>query len=381
MPLNVLIIPDKFKGTLTAGEAAGTMARGWRKARPEDSLELMPLGDGGDGFGEVMSQLIGASARQVETVDAAHRPCRARWWWAPRTRTAVIESAAVIGLAMLPPKKFHPYDLDSFGLGAVLGAASRLGARRCIVGIGGSATNDGGFGLARALGWEFLDRNGAPLTKWTAIPALAAFRQPRRRRWFEDLVVAVDVANPLLGARGATRIYGPQKGLRPQDFAVAEKCLGRLARVIERELGRDLARVPGAGAAGGLGFGLLAFAGARLKQGFELFSRHADLERRLRWAELVLTGEGAIDGSTLMGKGVGRVAQRCQALGIPCVGLAGMVEVGGAKKRIFSQVHALTGLTGMKQAQTKAGFWLERLAEKAGRGWSGHERARRARKD
>ena len=312
MPLRVLIIPDKFKGTLTAHAAAEAIARGWRKARAQDSLELLPMSDGGDGFGEVTSALLQARSQRVKTVDAAHRPCVARWWWEPRTRTAIIESAAVIGLAMLPPKRFHPFQLDTLGLGAVVRAAAKKGATRCLMGIGGSATNDGGFGLARALGWEFLDRNGQLIEHWTGLHRLQRIRAPRRRRWFARRLVATDVQNPLLGPRGATRVYGPQKGLRPQDFALAERCLGRLARVVREQFGRDFAREPGAGAAGGLGFGLLAFLGAELKPGFDLFARQAALERHLRAADLVITGEGAIDRSTLMGKGVGQIARRCR---------------------------------------------------------------------
>src|SRR5436190_22803451 len=136
------------------------MARGWRVSRPKDELELLPMSDGGDGFGEVMSALLGAVPQRVKTCDAAHRPCNARWWWEPRTRTALVETAQVIGLAMLPPGKFHPFDLDTYGVGAVLRATVEKGARRCLVGLGGSATNDGGFGLARSWGWRFLTKEG-----------------------------------------------------------------------------------------------------------------------------------------------------------------------------------------------------------------------------
>ena len=159
MPLRVLIIPDKFKGTLTAHAAAAAIARGWRKARALDVLDLLPMSDGGDGFGEVTSALLHAKGYRVKAVDAAHRPCTAKWWWEPGSRTAIIESAAIIGLAMLPPKRFHPFQLDTLGLGAAVRAAARKGARRYLIGIGGSATNDGGFGLARSLGWQFLGRN------------------------------------------------------------------------------------------------------------------------------------------------------------------------------------------------------------------------------
>jgi glycerate 2-kinase len=364
MALNVLIIPDKFKGTLTAPAAAEAIARGWRKARTGDLLSLLPMSDGGDGFGEVTSALLKARIQHVKTVDAAHRRCVARWWWEPSTRTAIIESAAVIGLAMLPPKRFHPFQLDTLGLGAVVRAAAKRGATRCLMGVGGSATNDGGFGLARALGWVFLDRQGEVIEGWTGLSQLVRIRPPQRRRWFKRTVVATDVRNRLLGGKGATRIYGPQKGLRPQDFALAERCLSRLARVAQAQLGRDFAREPGAGAAGGLGFGLLAFLGAELQPGFDLFARQAALERRLRTADLVVTGEGAIDRSTLMGKGVGRIARRCRQLKIPCIALAGRVSASPGRRAFFTQAHTLTELTTLAQAKARPAYWLERLAQR-----------------
>jgi glycerate kinase len=363
MALKVLIIPDKFKGTLTAPAAAEAIARGWRRARPGDLMSLLPMSDGGDGFGEVTSALLKATVQRVKTVDAAHRPCVARWWWEPATRTAIIESAAVIGLAMLPPKRFRPFRLDTSGLGAVVRAAAKRGATRCLMGVGGSATNDGGFGLARALGWVFLDGQGEVIEGWTGLSQLARIRPTQRRRWFTSFVVATDVQNRLLGAKGATRVYGPQKGLRPQDFALAERCLRRLARVAKAQLGCDFAREPGAGAAGGLGFGLLAFLGAELQPGFDLFARQATLERRLRMADLVVTGEGAIDVSTLMGKGVGQIARRCRQLKIPCIALAGMVSASSGRRAFFTQAHALTELTTVAQAKARPAYWLERLAQ------------------
>ena len=266
MPLKVLIAPDKFKGTLSAGEAAAAIARGWRNVRPADKLDLLPISDGGDGFGEVISALLRAKPHTVKTEDAAHRLCETTWGWEAKTKTAIIESATVIGLAMLPPGKFHPFELDTFGLGAVLRAAQAKGAKGILVGIGGSATNDGGFGLARALGWKFVDKLGHPVERWTELHRLSCVHSSELRP-FENVTVAVDVQNPLLGPRGATRVYGPQKGLRPDDFDLAERCLGQLASVMAREFKRDFAQAPGAGAAGGLGFGLLAFLGARLEIG------------------------------------------------------------------------------------------------------------------
>ena len=365
MALHILIIPDKFKGTLTARAAAKAIALGWREARPEDSLDLLPMSDGGDGFGDVTSALLQAKSQRVRTVDAAHRPCLARWWWEPRTKTAIIESAAVIGLAMLPRKRFHPFQLDTQGLCAVMRAALKAGATRCLMGLGGSATNDGGFGLAQALGWQFLDGDGRLIEHWQDLHLLQSIRAPQQRRWFARCLAATDVQNPLLGPQGATRVYGPQKGLRPRDFALAERCLKRLAQVVKQQFGRDFAREPGAGAAGGLGFGLLAFLRARLQPGFDLFAQQEALERRLRAADLVITGEGMIDRSTLMGKGVGRIAERCQRLNIPCIGLAGMVSANRNTAESFNQIHALTELTTLAQAKARPAYWLGRLARRA----------------
>lgn len=375
MPLRVLILPDKFKGTLTAMQAAAAVARGWRRARPRDRLDLLPMSDGGDGFGEILSDLIGATAQPLTSVDAAHRSCRVRWWWERRSRTAIVESAKVIGLAMLPPGRYHPFELDTFGLGKVLLAAVKRGCRRLIVGVGGSATNDGGFGLARALGWRFLDEHRHEIERWTDLRRLQLVVAPQGRRTISgsplrqtSVTVAVDVRNRLLGKHGCARVYGPQKGLRPEDWPLAEACLRRLALVVKRQCGTDFAAIPGAGAAGGLGFGLMAFAGAKVESGTELFARHARLAERLRNTDLVITGEGALDRSTLMGKGVGEVARQCQAREVPCIGLAGVIHDAPPLRKRFAQVHSLTpGLTTPDQARARAGYWLSRLAARVAR--------------
>ncbi|MGH7972494.1 MAG: glycerate kinase family protein [Limisphaerales bacterium] len=352
-------MPDKFKGTLPAAAAAEAIARGWHHGRPEDELELLPMTDGGDGFGEVMSRLLGGRPRQFGVLDAARRPRRARWWWASGQELAILESAEIIGLAILPPKRFHPFDLDTFGLGCALRAFSGLPG--CILGLGGSATNDAGFGVARALGWEFLDRFGNPLVSWIDLHRLKEIRAPKRRKPLKNLILAVDVNNPLLGSNGATRIYGPQKGLRPRDVPQAERCLAQLARVVQAQLGDDCARVPGAGAAGGLGFGLAAFGGAKLKGGFELFARYARLQLRIGAADLVITGEGALDRSSLMGKGVGRVAEWCQKLHMPCFALAGNVSPEMKTMGGFARMHGLADFVGLRAAQSQPAEALERL--------------------
>jgi glycerate kinase len=368
--MRVLIIPDKFKGTLTAQQAAAAIAAGWRRARPHDHLDLLPMSDGGDGFGEVLAALLGARPQTVRTVDAAHRPVRATWWWDAKTRTAIIESARIIGLAMVPHGRFHPFELDTFGLGAVLLAAAKKGARHCLVGIGGSATNDGGFGLARALGWRFLAAAGESIESWSELHRLKTIHAPKRRRLFAELLIAVDVQNKLLGAHGCSRVYGPQKGLRPDDFPIAERNLRRLATVVARHARRSVATEPGAGAAGGLGFGLRAFVGGRFTPGFDLFARLAKLQHRMRSADLIITAEGCIDRSSLMGKGVGEVARRCRQLKLPCVGIGGVVNDRSRLLNLFTHVHALApDCASPDEAREHAAFWLAHVARRVAGDW------------
>lgn len=365
--VRVLIAPDKFKGTLTARAVATAIARGWRRSRPQDELVVLPISDGGDGFGSVMAALTGARSVTTKTVNAAGQRCSVRWWWDAAGKIAIIESARVIGLAMLPPGRFHPFQLDTHGLAAVLRAAAKRGARRCVVGIGGSATNDGGFGLARGLGWKFFDGSGGEILCWTELTRLACIGRPSVRAWPKQVIVAVDVQNRLLGAGGCTRVYGPQKGLRPRDFPKAEAALRRLASVVSRQFGIDVANQCGAGAAGGLGFGLVAFAGAKLTPGFELVANEAKLDAQLRRADLVITGEGRLDRSTLMGKGVGELAARCRSRGVDCIALGGDVADREALAGKFSCVGALTDLTSPDRAQAEAKLWLERLAQRTAR--------------
>ena len=326
MALRILIVPDKFKGTLTAPDAAAAIARGWAEARPQDSLELVPMSDGGEGFGELLGALLGAKRRICETTDAAGRSCRAEWWAAPESGTAIFETAQVNGLARLPPGKYQPFQLDTFGIGAVLREIEKSGARRLILGLGGSATNDGGFGLARALGWVFRDGAGTEIRSWTDLDRLATAEPPARILGFAQIIVAVDVANPLLGPTGATRVYGPQKGLRPEDLAQAEGCLARLAATLRPQLGPAAEQEPGAGAAGGLGYGLKAFAGGKFRPGAAIFAELAGLEQKIRQADWVITGEGALDEQSRMGKGTGFVAEMAARAGKRCLCLAGRIE-------------------------------------------------------
>lgn len=370
MVKRVLIAPDKFKGTLSANAAAEAIARGWKKSRPKDVLTLLPMSDGGDGFGEVMGRVLGAEKQFVETVDAAHQPIEAAWWWEAKSRTAVVEAALVNGLAMLPYRKFHPFQLDTFGLARVLQSVARVRANECIVGIGGSATNDAGFGLARALGWKFLPAKDCPtcapgqstLDEWWQLGMLGRIEQPAFPLKLK-ITVAVDVKNPLLGSNGCTRIYGPQKGLDESDFPLAEKALEQLAKIYKIQFGKDFSKIPGAGAAGGLGFGLMAFANAKLANGFELFAQHSNLLKQIRESDLVITGEGAIDKQTFMGKGVGQLAALCKKNRVRCIALGGVADV-PAKQKLFASISALTEITTADKAKKNAARYLTALAEK-----------------
>jgi glycerate kinase len=318
------------------------------------------MSDGGDGFGEVIGDLLHAEVRTTKTVDAAHRTLVSEWWWEAKSRTAIVEAARVNGLAQLPNGKYHPFELDTYGLGEVLRDASKAGAERCIMGIGGSATNDGGFGVARAMGWEFFNAKSALIDRWTDLHTLSLIKIPGRDRWFNEFQVAVDVNNPLLGERGCTRVYGPQKGLNEAEFEFAERCLFNLSSIAQQELHTDTANDPGAGAAGGLGFGLRTFLGAALVPGFELFAKVADL---------VLTGEGAIDRQTAMGKGVGELAALARKLGKPCIAVAGIVTEMEQNRELFTKTLALTSFTTHDEARREAAKWVGQAAKRAAESW------------
>lgn len=370
MTRRILIVPDKFKGSLSAVEAAGAIARGWAAACPDDTLALLPMSDGGDGFGPVMAGALGLEEQLVEVVDAAGQARRAALWFDSGSCQAVVETAQSNGLALLPGGQFHPFDLETIGVGHLLLAAGQAGAVHCLTGIGGSATNDGGFGMARTLGWVFRDESGREIGQWTELDGLAAIETPPSRAW-PSVTVASDVQNPLLGVDGATRIYGPQKGMRPEDFAKAEACLGCLAKVAADTLGCDFSLTPGAGAAGGLGFGLMAFAGATIETGFEVFAKATGLETKIGEVDFVVTAEGSIDEQTRMGKGTGQLAALCRRLGKPCIGLAGQLSLGQAEldpgKRLFRRLAAIVPeLASESEAMTNAASHLECLAKREG---------------
>ena len=355
--MRVLIAPDKFKGTLGAAAVASAMKRGWQNVRPNDLIDVLPMSDGGDGFGELLGRALKAKLHSVKTVNAAGHPVKASIFQAEKT--VIIEGASSNGLALLPPGKFHPFDLDTAGVAVFLRAAESLGPQTCFVGVGGSSTNDGGFGMAQALGYGFFDRRNKQIVKWLDLSRLHRITAPEEPLKL-PITLAVDVQNPLLGPEGCTRVYGPQKGLRPGEFAKAEKALQRLAEVSAATFKKDFSVVPGAGAAGGLGFGLLCFAGAKPASGFEVFSKYSGLSKKVRDADLVLTGEGSLDSQSLMGKGLGELAALCRKHKKQCIGIAGKVEAHASTA--FHDTVGLLDLTGIEEARSSTAKWISKAA-------------------
>lgn len=324
---SVLIACDKFKGTLTAAEACEAVARGIVQVWPGAQCFSRPMADGGEGTARVICEACGGVWLEEEVTGPLGDKVRAGWAWLEGTETAVIEMSEASGLKLVDPSRRNPWRATTAGTGELMQAAIRRGARRVIVGIGGSATNDGGSGMAWAMGYRFLDGEGKGFFPLPAnLDTLAKIVPPENVDGLPEIIAACDVTNPLLGPDGATAVYGPQKGVRLERIPAFEAGLQHLAAVARRDLGRDLAEAPGAGAAGGLGFGLMTFCRAAMQPGFDLVAEVTRLEAAVRAADLVITGEGCVDAQTLHGKGPAGVADMARRLGKPVVAVGGIVD-------------------------------------------------------
>lgn len=332
--MRILIALDKFKGSLTAKQASDAVMRGLHRGGYPGVIEICPIADGGEGFTEAVITALGGEWREAPAYDAQGRPVTARYGMIQRDgrREAIMEMSAASGLAMISDLPLDPHKASTRGTGEMMRHALEIGAHRILIGIGGSATNDGGSGMAAALGMRFLDDAGHEITE---LPD--ELEKVRRidgtNRVPCDIVVACDVTNPLLGEHGATRTYGPQKGVR--DMAFFESRLQHLADLVQRDLGCDHRDQPGAGAAGGLGFGLMSFCGAKLECGFDLVADITGLQDHIRGADIVITGEGKLDSQTLHGKGPAGVAAMARAAGKRVIGIGGMVDESDALKMKF----------------------------------------------
>ena len=336
--MRILVAPQEFKGTLTAVQAASAMREALAAVLGSVQLDVAPLSDGGPGFVDALLNAARGEARQSLVEDPLGRPVAARWGMIGGGRTAIVEMAAASGLTLLATSERDPRRTSTFGTGELIRAALDASCEQILLGVGGSATNDGGAGAAAALGVRFLDAHGHPLPRGGA--ALARLeridltgRDPRLET--VQLFVAADVNNPLCGPTGASSVYGPQKGADAQTVSELDGALARLAQVTLREIGRDFANLAGAGAAGGLAFGMLAFCGAQLRSGFELVCHQLGLEQRIERADLVLTGEGRLDRQSSYGKGPGSLAALAKRHGKRTVIFAGRVD------RTFSAAESL----------------------------------------
>jgi len=345
--MKIVVAPQEFKGSLTAVEAAQAMAEGLRRALPDVTLELVPMADGGPGTVEAVVA-VAENGRQMTAAahDALGRPLEAAWGIID-DGTAVIEMAAASGLILLTEDERDPRIASTYGTGELVRAALDAGCSRIIVGIGGSSTNDGGAGMAQALGARLLDDAGQDLP-----PGGAALARLDRidlsgldaRLGQCRVLAATDVFNRLCGPEGASLLYGPQKGATPEVAQELDAALRRYAQVIERDLGVRVLDLAGAGAAGGLGAGLAAFLGAELVLGAQLVAEAVGLEQKLKGADLALTGEGRLDAQTSFGKAPWEVARLAKGCGLPVIAIAGSLEADcrAALGETFDAVVAIT---------------------------------------
>jgi glycerate 2-kinase len=363
--MRVLVAPDKFRGTLTAAQAARAVETGWRRARPGDVLVLVPMADGGEGTLATLVDGLGGSTRDVEVTGPLGAPVRAGFGLVPGPGgpVAIVEMARASGLALLPVGGGDPLRTTTRGTGELIGHALDHGPARVLVCIGGSATNDGGVGMAQALRGRFLDAGGRHLRSGGA--ALLELDRIDLRPLIQlvgdrvGFVAASDVDNPLCGPSGASVVYGPQKGASPEDVLLLDRALGHLAAVVARDLGIDMRDEPGAGAAGGLGFGLMAFLGARQRRGVEVVMDAVGLRERIVRSDLVITGEGTLDAQSLSGKVVAGVLRVAAEAGVRAAVLCGRAEI--ALEGV--PVGSLVGRFGAGPAMEDARRCLETLAQ------------------
>ena len=330
--MRVLVAPDKFRGTLTARQAAEAIETGWRRARPDDLMVLVPMADGGEGTLDALVDAQGGRIVAARVTGPLGDPVDAAFGMVETADgpTGVVESARASGLALLGGARRDPLRTTTRGTGELILAALGSGARRVVVCLGGSATNDGGVGMAAALGIRFLDPKGRAIADGGA--ALLDLARIDQRDLHPAVAVAsflgaTDVDNPLCGPSGASHVYGPQKGASPDDVFLLDRALAHLAAVVHHDLGIALKDEPGAGAAGGLGFGLLAFCGARLRRGVDVVMDAVDLGGRMQGADLVITGEGSLDVQSLHGKVPAGVIRLAALLSVPVAVLCGRSDV------------------------------------------------------
>jgi glycerate kinase len=366
--MKILIAPDKFKGSLNAREVAENIAKGLRGNLPDAEIEIGPMADGGEGTAEAICEARSGSWLNCKAHDPIGREIDARYAWIEDGKLAVMEMSEAAGLRRLSESERQSVCATTFGVGEMILDAAKRGANEIVIGLGGSATNDGGWGMARALGFKFdyeherEQEQGKDRERVTELVNLSRIEKPRDLN-LPKIIAAVDVQNPLLGENGATRVFGPQKGASKDELNVLERALTSLADVVAKELGFDYRDKPGAGAAGGLGFGLMSFCGATIRPGFDVVAEAVGLESKMKAVDVVITGEGSLDRQTLEGKTLAGVARLARKLGKKVFAIAGRYDGNQQVRELFDEVYELArpGMT-EKEQMKRAG---ELLCEKA----------------
>jgi glycerate kinase len=383
--MRVVIAPDKFKGSLSAPQVVEAVARGIRAADPSAEIIGVPMADGGEGLVDALAAAGDGEIRPARVTGPMGESVDARFALF-EGGTAAAEMASAAGLVLVPRERRNPGVATTRGVGELLLAMVQAGARRVILGIGGSATNDGGAGMAQALGYRLLDSQGREIPPGgfglESLDGIEPADGPRALQGV-DVAVACDVSNPLCGPSGASAVYGPQKGATPEMVERLDRGLRRLADVIARDLGVEIADVPGAGAAGGLGGGLLAFANGRLKPGIDLVIHAVKLRDKLEGADLCLTGEGSLDAQSAYGKTAVGVARLARSLGVPTFALVGSIGEGAEaclNEGLDAYFPICPGPTTLDDAMARASEFLAAAAEQATRGFLAGARSRGSRR-
>ena len=352
--MRILIAPDKFKGSLNAREVAENIALGLRDVLHDAQIDIVPMADGGEGTAGVICDALDGCWLKCQAYDPLGRVIDARYAWIENFKLAVMEMSEAAGMRRLSESERDPFLANTFGVGEMILNAAQRSAREIIVGLGGSATNDGGFGMARALGFRFFEQEKEQeLTGAVSqLVKLARIERPRNLS-LPKIIAAVDVRNPLLGANGATGVFGPQKGAGEDEIEVLERALTKLADVVSKDFDIDYRNEAGAGAAGGLGFALMSFCGAKIRPGFDVVAEAVGLESKMKSVDVVITGEGSLDRQTLEGKTPAGVARLARALGKRVFAIVGRASKDREVCESFNKVYELAQL-GMSEKEQMA---------------------------
>jgi glycerate kinase len=369
--MKIVIAPGAFKHSLSANAAAEAIARGIQRSGLDAELVLLPIADGGNGTLDAFLA-GGGERRSAATVDPLGRPMRGAFGLLPDGETAVIEMALASGLELLRPGELNPLVTTTYGTGKLMQAALDVGAKRMIVGMGGSATVDGGAGCLQALGVRLLNAYGQEIPSGgNALTSIYTIdTSGLDPRWRDvEVIIASDVDNPTVGERGAAAVFGPQKGAGPHEVRILEGGLRHFFIKVRDQFGVDVLDVPGGGAAGALSAGLMAFLGGRIESGIDLILQHRGFDQHLRDAELVITGEGRMDEQTIGGKGPIGVARRARDAGVPTIALVGGLNADDAvlhEAGLQAVLPIVTGPMSLDDALRRAPELLERAALRLG---------------